>query len=240
MRALMKIITEKGEGASQTFLSILKQHQARYQQLPQLFTPNTQGAPPPTVFTAGNSVVSTREITNIKGKSLNKRIEIVSGPGSSQSGNVAGQVPQADFTALDNSVICADTICNSTFDGDVDLSVTLKSSHVRSGTVEETVTPPSSQDPAVKTLRKHKVELIDCLRADHSFILQHVDAKDIVTGSQYQNLMSIPTPGETVTKLIDQIINKGPKSCSQFIAILKDPELHGTYPQLKEITEHWC
>uniref|UniRef100_A0A4W6CY94 CARD domain-containing protein n=1 Tax=Lates calcarifer TaxID=8187 RepID=A0A4W6CY94_LATCA len=87
-------------------------------------------------------------------------------------------------------------------------------------------------------LKSHKVELIDCLSADHSFILQHVDAKDIVTRIQYQNLMSIPSPGETVTKLIDQIINKGPKSCSHFVELLKDPELHNTYPLLREITEH--
>lgn len=38
MRALMKIITGKGDDVCQTFLGILKQHQTRYEQLPQLFT----------------------------------------------------------------------------------------------------------------------------------------------------------------------------------------------------------
>lgn len=89
-------------------------------------------------------------------------------------------------------------------------------------------------------ITEHKVELIECLMADHSFILQHVHAKHIVTDRQYQNLKHISQPEETVTNLIDQIILKGQRSCSLFLEILKEPDVLRTFPQLKEITKNWC
>lgn len=50
------------------------------------------------------------------------------------------------------------------------------------------------QGPAVKMIMEHKVEVIDCLRADHSFILQHVHARHIVRDRQQQNLMHSSLP----------------------------------------------
>uniref|UniRef100_A0A8D3C2Q1 CARD domain-containing protein n=1 Tax=Scophthalmus maximus TaxID=52904 RepID=A0A8D3C2Q1_SCOMX len=85
---------------------------------------------------------------------------------------------------------------------------------------------------------EHKVELIDCLRADHSFILQHVHAGCIVTDRQYQNLKHICLPEKTLTDLIDQVIDNGQISCSLFIEVLKNPEVVRTYPQLKDITRN--
>uniref|UniRef100_A0A3B4U090 CARD domain-containing protein n=1 Tax=Seriola dumerili TaxID=41447 RepID=A0A3B4U090_SERDU len=43
MRLLLKITIEKGRNACQSFSDILRQHQAHYQQLQQLFSPNAQG-----------------------------------------------------------------------------------------------------------------------------------------------------------------------------------------------------
>lgn len=43
MRELLKIITEKGGDACQSFFDILRQNQACYPKLQQLFSPNTQG-----------------------------------------------------------------------------------------------------------------------------------------------------------------------------------------------------
>lgn len=85
---------------------------------------------------------------------------------------------------------------------------------------------------------EHKVELIDCLKADHSYILQHAHAKLIITDRQYQDIKenSPSTPRETVTDLIDYMILKnGPESWTAFLEVLKLPDVLSTYPQLKEI-----
>lgn len=92
----------------------------------------------------------------------------------------------------------------------------------------------------MKTITEHKLELIDCLRADHSLILQHVHAKHIVTDRQYQNLKHILQPEETVTNLIDKLIVNGQNSCSLFLEVLKEPDILETYPQLREITKKMC
>ncbi|XP_035460554.1 uncharacterized protein LOC118283032 isoform X1 [Scophthalmus maximus] len=240
MRELLKIITEKGGDACQSFFDILRQNQACYPKLQQLFSPNTQGSHNPTVVAVGNSVVTAREITNIKAKSLCMKIETVSDPGSCQSGNVIGKVLQADYSAHGGSVICADRISDATIDADVDFSVSVQTSQVYAGTVDETPPSSSSQGPAVNMIIEHKVELIDCLRADHSFILQHVHAGCIVTDRQYQNLKHICLPEKTLTDLIDQVIDNGQISCSLFIEVLKNPEVVRTYPQLKDITRNLC
>ncbi len=85
---------------------------------------------------------------------------------------------------------------------------------------------------------ERKVELIDCLRADHSFILQHVHAGSVITDREYQNMKCVSQPEETVTKLIDQVIGKGQESCSRFLEVLKEPDILKTYPQLKQIVQN--
>lgn len=92
----------------------------------------------------------------------------------------------------------------------------------------------------MRTIRQHKVELIDCLMADHSFILQHVHACDIVTDREYNKLKDSDTREKAVTELIDQVLAKGQNSCSRFIQVLKMPEILCTYPQLVEMTKSWC
>ncbi|XP_056245594.1 uncharacterized protein si:dkey-10c21.1 [Seriola aureovittata] len=238
MRLLLKITIEKGRDTCQSFSDILRQHQAHYQQLQQLFSSNAQGSQAPTVEADSSSVVSTREITNITGKSLSLKIETVSGAGSSPSGNIVGQGTRAGYSACGGSVICADKISGVTIDGDIDLSVSVKPSQVRADAVEKT--PPSSQAPAAKMIKKHKVELIDCLSADHSFILQHVQARDIVTDREYNHLRHISQPREVVTKLIDIVMGKDQKSIEDFIDLLKESDILCTYPQLEEITRNWC
>ncbi|XP_070832802.1 uncharacterized protein [Chaetodon trifascialis] len=192
------------------------------------------GAPTPTVSVDSDSVVSTREIKNAKAKSLSVKIETERDAENRPSGGAIGQRPQADYTASGGSVICADKICDVTIDGDIDLSVSVKRPQGRAGAVEEPL--PSSKGPAVKMITEHKVELIDCLMGDHSFILQHVHAKHIVTDREYQNMKHSKQPEETVTNLIDQVILKGQESCSRFLEILKKPEVLRTFPQLKQIT----
>uniref|UniRef100_A0A665VFH3 CARD domain-containing protein n=1 Tax=Echeneis naucrates TaxID=173247 RepID=A0A665VFH3_ECHNA len=83
------------------------------------------------------------------------------------------------------------------------------------------------QGPAVKLILKHKSELIDCLRADPSFILQHTHARNIVTDREYQNLKCINQPEEAVIKLIDKVIDKGQEYCSAFNELLREVLLPG-------------
>ncbi|XP_030266949.1 putative ubiquitin carboxyl-terminal hydrolase 50 [Sparus aurata] len=96
----------------------------------------------------------------------------------------------------------------------------------------------TTSSSAKKMITEHKVELINCLSADHSYILQHAHAKQIITDRQYQNIKekSPSTPQETVTDLIDHVILKtGPESWTAFLEVLKLPDVLSTYPRLKEI-----
>ncbi|KAM6955908.1 uncharacterized protein PEZ65_006396 isoform 2-T3 [Lycodopsis pacificus] len=175
-------------------------------------------------------------MTNVKAKNLNCRIETGSDPGSSQTGSAGGQVPQADYTACGGGVIWADTMSGVTLDGDLNFSA--NTCRVGAGTAAGTL--PSSQGPAVKMIVEHKVELIACLKADHSFILQHAHTKRIITQRQYWNLKDISPPEKNVTNLIDEVIVNGQESCSLFLEVLKEPEVLQTYPQLIKITKQCC
>ncbi|XP_034550444.1 uncharacterized protein si:dkey-10c21.1 [Notolabrus celidotus] len=189
------------------------------------------GSSTPTVVADGSSVVMARDIRG-QAKSINLNIETESDP-DYKPGNAVGPAP-ADYTAQGGSVICADII-SGTFDT-MDTSICVKKSKVRAGQVDETP-QPSTQDPAVRFITEHKVELIDLLRADHSFILQHVHAKLIITDREYQNIKHTSLPEQAVTEMIDGVIDKGPESCSLFLELLKVHSVLRTYPQLKKITD---
>lgn len=88
-------------------------------------------------------------------------------------------------------------------------------------------------------ITEHKVMLIDCLRRDHSYILQFVHEKKIVTDRKYDQLKHLGQPEPTIIDLIDHVIGNGEKSCSQFIKVLKQPDVVSTFPQLKEMIRNW-
>lgn len=81
---------------------------------------------------------------------------------------------------------------------------------------------------------ENKVKLIDWLRADSVFILQHGHSKRIVTDREYQELKSLSVPEAAVTDLIDKMILKKEETCSQFLDTLKESEVNDTYPELKK------
>ncbi|XP_071382795.1 uncharacterized protein [Centroberyx affinis] len=235
MRMLLKIIIEMGEDTCQRFYDILKQHQAHYQQLQQFFADNAQGSCRPKVFADNNSVVTTREIKDVKAKSFSMRIDTGSrSTESCQSGEIAaGQAPQADYVARSGGVICADKISGVTIDGAMDFSV--QTSYASAAKPKAVERMPSSQGPSAKTIQKHKVELTECLRAEPSLILQHVHAESIVRDDQYQRVMNIPQPEDKVIYLIDRLIDNGEESCSPFLKLLENAEILNTYPKLKKI-----
>lgn len=86
----------------------------------------------------------------------------------------------------------------------------------------------------MKMIIENKVKLIDWLRADSVFILQHVHSKRIVTDREYQELKSFSVPEAAVTNLIDKMILKKEETCSQFLDTLKESEVKNTYPELKK------
>ncbi|KAF1382289.1 hypothetical protein PFLUV_G00142200 [Perca fluviatilis] len=193
----------------------------------------TAGPSTPKVFAGGNSVVTNRKVIGATGNHLNMGIEIERHPGSGPTGNAVGEVPRGDYIATNGSVICNDVISHANINGDLNFNLTIKQSQVPAGRIDKT--PPSSQGPAVEIIIHHKVELVECLMADRSFILQHVHAKRIVTDRQYQRLKHISQPEERVTELMDQVIDGGQESCSRFLKVLKEPDILQTYPQLKNM-----
>ncbi|XP_051270000.1 uncharacterized protein LOC127371309 isoform X2 [Dicentrarchus labrax] len=96
---------------------------------------SSQPPGPPTVVADGNSVVTIREIRNVKANSFSMTIETESDQRRRPSGNV-GQAAPADYSAHDGSVICADTISDVTTDCNIDFSVktsSSSSSQIRAG-----------------------------------------------------------------------------------------------------------
>ncbi|KAK5861448.1 hypothetical protein PBY51_022844 [Eleginops maclovinus] len=96
MEVLLKTIITKQEYTCQSFLSILEENQLHYQQLTQLFKPDAQTAP--TVFADSCSVVTMREMTDIKAKNLNTNIITEMDPRSWKTGTAVGTAPQTDYT----------------------------------------------------------------------------------------------------------------------------------------------
>ncbi|KAK2839505.1 hypothetical protein Q5P01_013245 [Channa striata] len=237
MQVLLKIIIQKGEDTCQIFMDILKKNQEQYKQLQPFFNSHLQHTVwSPTVAADNTSVVTAREITGVKAKSLNITTEVI-GPGSNSSGIFGGQAAQANYSASGNSLICADKISYTTIDGDINLSATVKSSQ---HSAEGNRSLPSSQDPAVKTIREHKDGLIDCLMGDCVFILNRVHARGIITSRQYQNLKDLQRSEETVVNLIDQVMSKGQQSCACLLNVLRESEVLETYPRLRDILkEPW-
>ncbi|KAM8748440.1 uncharacterized protein AB9X84_013600 [Acanthopagrus schlegelii] len=190
----------------------------------------------PKAYTADGSVFTNRELTlgKVKGSvNFGSKVE-----GKDPPGNVSQQVPQADYVITGGSYVNADKITLGDVDGDVNFSVMVTSGQEGAGAVGQTL--PSSKGCAVKMITNHKVDLINRLMADPSFILQHVQAKEIITDREYQRVKSVTQPEEKVTELLDCVISKGEDYCSRFLDILKVPNVVQTYPQLRGIMTKWC
>ncbi|KAG8007858.1 Periplakin, partial [Nibea albiflora] len=119
-----------------------------------------------------------------------------------------GQAPPADLTACDASVIFADKMSGVNIGGDINLSVTTTLVPAGNTFGNLVLLIHSSFRPAAKMITEQKVKLIKWLMADHSFILQYVHAKEIVTDRQYRKLKYTSEPENIVTDLIDCVIFK--------------------------------
>ncbi|KAM9709575.1 uncharacterized protein ACNS7B_023829 isoform 2-T2 [Menidia menidia] len=229
MKMLLNTIIDQGGDTCRSFLDILKKSQEHYPQLEQFFNPRSHGSNP-SVFADKSSVVTAQRFCNTTAKSLSMKIEAVTNPKMSPSGNAG--ISKANYTATDGSIICADEFRNVNIDGSIDISVSVKPSQDPTGVVEETEHLP--QDPDVKMIIDNKIKLADCLMADR-YILQHAQQDGVICLREYNNIKEHLSPEIFATNLIDTVIGKGTISCSKFLQVLKKADVLETYPQLKEI-----
>lgn len=88
-----------------------------------------------------------------------------------------------------------------------------------------------------KVIKKSKPKLINWLRLDPIHILQYVQADDLITESEYDELKSMPVPRDMAIKLLDIILGKGENVCRMFLNLLKDDDVNEFSPELREWIE---
>uniref|UniRef100_A0A3B3V013 Caspase 20, apoptosis-related cysteine peptidase n=1 Tax=Poecilia latipinna TaxID=48699 RepID=A0A3B3V013_9TELE len=84
---------------------------------------------------------------------------------------------------------------------------------------------------------RNKTKLIEVLCGDHKFILNKVQEKKLITLREYNNLRSINKEHVEghVIELMDKIMNKGEKTCQNFLELLQTDDVAETYPDLEHI-----
>ncbi|XP_030641395.1 NACHT, LRR and PYD domains-containing protein 12-like [Chanos chanos] len=92
------------------------------------------------------------------------------------------------------------------------------------------------QTDAEQTLREKKTRLTQILSADISFVLQHVQEKQLITDREYINLNVPSHSSEQISiNLLDKLMNKGEGTCQKFINLMKESDIMITFPKLKDL-----
>ncbi|KAM3617405.1 uncharacterized protein V6R79_005721 [Siganus canaliculatus] len=96
-----------------------------------------------------------------------------------------------------------------------------------------------AEDPVseVQLLRSQKVKLIEILSGDADFVLQHADARCLLSPHGYQQVKACRVPSEKVTDLLDHIIQRGPEAAKGLLEVLNGPELQENFPRLSYIKD---
>lgn len=91
-----------------------------------------------------------------------------------------------------------------------------------------------AEEPAavVQLLRLQKAKLIEILRADADFVLQHADSRCLLSEHGYQHVKHCRIPSVKVTELLDHVIQRGPGAAQGLLDLLKEPDLQKTFPML--------
>ncbi|XP_050974290.1 uncharacterized protein LOC127170420 [Labeo rohita] len=84
---------------------------------------------------------------------------------------------------------------------------------------------------------RNKPKLIKWLVSGYECLLQHVQAKQLITMSQYSELIDITGKEKGVIKLLDIILGKGEDVCRQFLDLLKEDDVNEFSPELREWTK---
>ncbi|XP_061590939.1 uncharacterized protein zgc:174906 [Cololabis saira] len=88
------------------------------------------------------------------------------------------------------------------------------------------------EDPEVQLLRRQKAKLIEILSADADFVLQHADARRLLSPPGYERIKSCRVPSEKVTELLDHVIQRGPKEAKGLFDLLKEHDMQEAFPRL--------
>uniref|UniRef100_I3K2V7 Zgc:174906 n=1 Tax=Oreochromis niloticus TaxID=8128 RepID=I3K2V7_ORENI len=89
----------------------------------------------------------------------------------------------------------------------------------------------------IQLLRSQKPKLIEILSADPDFVLQHADARRLLSRHAYQHVKSCRIPSEKVTELLDHVIQRGPEAAKELLELFKDNDLQETFPRLDFINK---
>lgn len=89
----------------------------------------------------------------------------------------------------------------------------------------------------IQLLRSQKPKLIEILSADPDFVLQHADARRLLSRHAYQHVKSCRIPSEKVTELLDHVIQRGPEAAKELLELFKDNDLQETFPKLDFINK---
>ena len=84
---------------------------------------------------------------------------------------------------------------------------------------------------------RQKLALMDILSKDFFFILQHVHEKEIIDLRTYNMIMSVQIEEKKTIKLLDLLVDGRP--CDEFLNLLQEDGILGTFPRLKEILAIW-
>ncbi|XP_058642790.1 uncharacterized protein si:dkey-10c21.1 isoform X2 [Onychostoma macrolepis] len=80
---------------------------------------------------------------------------------------------------------------------------------------------------------QNKPKLIKWLSLDHIIVLQHVQAKKLITMSQYRDLKEMKAK-DRVIQLLDIILERGENACRDFLYLLKEDDVNEISPELSD------
>lgn len=81
---------------------------------------------------------------------------------------------------------------------------------------------------------------MEYLRVNSNLTLQGVHAKGILTDREYGALRDIADHDKVNQSIIDNVYDKGDKTCAKFLHMLKDDaEIQETVPQLGKLLSSW-
>ncbi|XP_008303545.1 caspase-8-like [Stegastes partitus] len=92
-------------------------------------------------------------------------------------------------------------------------------------------------------VRRNKTDIHTTLCGDYRLILNKVHEKNLITTREYNNLKSINKEDVEghVVELVDKIMNKGEKTCQDFLDLLEtDDVVKSTYPLLSNMRLHYA
>ncbi|XP_016126154.1 uncharacterized protein [Sinocyclocheilus grahami] len=80
----------------------------------------------------------------------------------------------------------------------------------------------------------NKPKLIKWLSSDSELFLQYVQAKKLITMSQYSELMDMTAKERVIIRLLDIILGRGENVCRKFLDLLKEDDVNEISPELRE------